>query len=183
MSSAPSVPPSGVSCPECSRSCVPLNCGPVVVDFCRRCGGIWFDDREIGMFRAKLREFDLPRLTPSEPISETRLASISSCPRCDILLETFTYGVNTKVTPQRCSRCQGIWLDAVQLKRFLTLARLSQEIAPDVVGVVKGLKDEQREREKWNRLGEFGDDLNRSLRYRRWYGGRGIWDWLTSWWF
>jgi Zn-finger nucleic acid-binding protein len=183
MTTSPADPRSGVSCPECSKPCVPLNCGSVVVDLCRRCGGIWFDDREIGVFRAKLRKFDLTRLKASHQPSAGGLTSISACPRCDVVMDTFTYGVNTKVTPQRCAQCQGIWLDSVQLKAFLALARLSQEIEPHVRGVVEALGDEQREKEKWNRIGQFGDELNRTIRWRRWYGGYGLWDWILRWWY
>jgi Zn-finger nucleic acid-binding protein len=176
----PSIPPSGVRCPECSAPCVPLNCGPVVVDFCRRCGGIWFDDREIGMFRAKLRDFDLRQLAHGTLPSEKYVPSISSCPRCSVLLEGFVYGVNTRVTPQRCPRCHGIWLDAVQLKAFLGLARLSQEIAPDVRGMVRALDDERKDREKWDRLGQFGDDLSREIRGRG-FRGYAFFNWIRRW--
>jgi Zn-finger nucleic acid-binding protein len=180
MPKPPAIPPQGVACPECTKPCAALNCGPVVVDFCRPCGGIWFDDREIGMFRAKLREFDLTKLRRSELPAVGYAPSISSCPRCSVLLETFVYGVNTKVKPQRCPRCHGIWLDAVQLKGFLSLARLSQEIEPHVRGLAHALEDERKEKEKWDRIGEFGDTLNRHLRYSRW---RDIWwfNWFRRW--
>jgi len=175
------VPPLGVSCPECNQRCTPLNCGPIVVDFCRHCGGIWFDDREIGIFRQKLREFDLASLKGSAGLEPRKNASICSCPRCAVVLETFVYGVNTKVTPQRCPRCQGIWLDAIQLTAFLSLARITQEIEPHVRGLVAALEEERRDRTKWDRIGRLGDELSRGV-HRRWWYPRTFWDWLTDWW-
>ncbi len=175
--------PTGISCPECSLPTTPLNCGPIVVDFCRSCGGIWFDDREIGIFRAKLREFDLRKLKGTAGLEERRQPSICSCPRCGVVLEPFVYGVNTKVTPQRCGRCHGIWLDAIQLKAFLSLARITQEIEPHVRGLVKALEQERRDRAKWDRLGRLGDELNRGV-HRRWYSRTfwNVWDFFTGWW-
>lgn len=169
-------PPGGVPCPECAVPCVPLNCGPVVVDLCRKCGGIWFDEREIGIFRSKLRELDLTQLTPQSVDSDGYEITVCECPRCRIVLDPFTYGVNTDVKPLKCPRCHGIWLNARQLKAFLKLARVSQEIHPHVVGLLEAMDVEAKERAKWDRLGSFGDALNAEVHYRRsiW---RRLWDW------
>ncbi len=160
MAKPPSLRPRGLPCPECEISCVPLNCGPVVVDRCPKCGGIWFDDREIGAFREKLRELDLTQLVPRHA-AMGEVPSLLGCPRCQgLVMEPFVYGVNTNVKPLRCGRCRGIWLTGVELQNFLLMARLSQEIAPDVAGLALALRQQNREADRWKQLGNLGDDLN-----------------------
>ena len=97
------------------------------MDRCRHCGGIWFDDKEIGVFRKLLRERDLSELVPAERSPVHLGKGISACPRCHVVMQEFTYGVNSKVTPQHCLKCQGIWLNPAQLKLFLEFARLASE--------------------------------------------------------
>ena len=88
--------------------------------------------------------------------------------------------MNTEVRPQRCPGCHGIWLDARELKRFLKLARISQEIHPHVVGLVNALEEEAKERAKWDRIGALGDGLNAEV--RRPYGSWNLWRFFLDWW-
>lgn len=157
MSNLPSLPKRGRVCPECDLSCVPLNCGPVIVDRCKQCGGIWFDDKEIRIFRDKLRELDLTELVPDENSPPTR-EGLFGCPRCrGIVMEPFHYGVNTGVKPLRCPRCAGIWLGGEELRVFLGMARRSQEMRPHVIGMTRALMDHEKAREKWKRMERWAD--------------------------
>lgn len=159
----------GRVCPECDRTCLPFNCGPVVVDRCPQCGGIWFDPGEIGVFRERLRELDLTELVPIGEAASSQ-PGILGCPRCrGIVLESFHYGVNTGVMPLRCTRCEGIWLAGDELRVFLGMARLAQEMRPHVQGMAKALKETAKTRERLRRAERLSDGhLPSGIFYSSW---------------
>ena len=70
-----------------------FQCENAIVERCLPCNGIWFDEREIGQFRAGLEKLDLESLKREFPylFQSCNLVSVnkftfSSCPVCHILL-------------------------------------------------------------------------------------------------
>ncbi|OGN97673.1 MAG: hypothetical protein A2Z77_04735 [Chloroflexi bacterium RBG_13_51_36] len=86
--------------------------GPIIIDQCEKCGGIWFDEAE--PFRAKQGEAEKIEIldtgilrTPSTIENSTLF-----CPRDDCAMARFT----DKYFPRdivlvRCPSCHGIWLN------------------------------------------------------------------------
>lgn len=146
-----------------------MNCGPVVVDRCRQCGGIWFDPGEIAVFREKLREMDLTELVPKGDVTSAS-PGLLGCPRCrGIVLEPFHYGVNTGVMPLKCARCEGIWLAGDELRVFLGKARLAQEMRPHVQGMARALKENEKRRERLRKAERLSDGhLPTGIFYSSW---------------
>jgi Zn-finger nucleic acid-binding protein len=86
--------------------------GPIFVDQCERCGGIWFDESEL--FRAKQGEAEKIEVLNTEMLRTPSTIENSTlfCPRDQGAMHRFT----DKHFPQdivlvRCQLCHGIWLN------------------------------------------------------------------------
>ena len=86
--------------------------GPIIVDQCDRCGGIWFD--ESNLFRAKQGEAEKIAALDTEMLRTPSVIGNSTlfCPRDQGAMQRFT----DKYFPQdivlvRCPSCHGIWLN------------------------------------------------------------------------
>ena len=86
--------------------------GPIFVDQCERCGGIWFD--ESNLFRAKQGEAEKIEALNAEMLRTPSVIENSTlcCPRDRGVMLRFT----DKYFPQdivlvRCPSCHGIWLN------------------------------------------------------------------------
>lgn len=133
-------------------------CDTAVVDKCYACNGIWFDDKELGVFRRCLERFDLSQLKilfhPPRPYGY----QVALCPCCEEVLVEETFSYNTDVKLLRCLNCRGIWLPAHEMVGFIELAQLGQAIAPDVRGFLKEhaqLMWENRRFDSLRRLGRW----------------------------
>jgi Zn-finger nucleic acid-binding protein len=93
--------------------------GPIIVDQCEKCGGIWFEESEL--FRAKQGEAEKIEMlntgilrTPSTFENSTLI-----CPRDKAAMHRFT----DKYFPQdivlvRCPLCHGIWLNRGMFTKY-----------------------------------------------------------------
>src|SRR5580765_2921578 len=106
-------------CPDCAKRMMPLRCRAVIVDKCPECQGIWFDHAELGVFKNALNDLELSQLRMAPAPPDRKEIALSACPRCEQMLEEKTYAYNTRVQMKRCSRCQGVWLPALQVYRFI----------------------------------------------------------------
>ncbi len=92
-----------MTCPRCGTrtlNSVDTVEGPTL-DFCRDCGGVWFDRDELSAFLSWKR---MP-----EPIE--RAADLIDCPRCAApTLSGFSFTEDGPLL-DRCTRCGGVWCD------------------------------------------------------------------------
>jgi Zn-finger nucleic acid-binding protein len=109
----------------------PVKDADLVLDYCRRCGGVWFDSGEVASLRKlhpkgigraiELREsaFRMPchschapmdRNAPACPACDWK--NILSCPTCEKPLERLE---RDGMTLDVCRSCQGVWFDNHEL--------------------------------------------------------------------
>lgn len=111
-------------CPQCdvpmSEAVARANPGSLIqLDQCRRCGGIWCDKWELFPIDAdeaeRLDALDEKLLAaPTEQVSKTLY-----CPRCTGKLARLKEPLlPPEIVLQRCSRCDGIWLNRGQMTRY-----------------------------------------------------------------
>jgi len=94
--------------------------GPIIIDQCEKCGGIWFDEAEL--FRAKQGEaekiemLDTEILQAPSPIENSTLF----CPRSEAEMHRFTdRHLPQDIVLVRCPLCHGIWLNRGMLKESI----------------------------------------------------------------
>jgi len=95
-----------IHCPRCQRDMreVTVQANPgqlIILDQCAQCGGIWCDKWELFRDRSDLTHKQL------------------YCPRCTAELHVFAEPILPKeIQLQRCLRCDGIWLNRGQFRRY-----------------------------------------------------------------
>ncbi len=97
------------------------------VDRCTRCTGVFFDQGE--MFAALGTTAD-PSLWDSPATGGNARPGTTPCPRCGshMLLQDVVYG-GDKVEIDRCGSCSGMWLDATEADRLMTIGAKLLDIA------------------------------------------------------
>jgi Zn-finger nucleic acid-binding protein len=127
-----------LDCPVClgtKLSHVELGPGPdLVLDACRRCGGIWFDRGEV----ARLRKYQplalWKKITPPAEafrgpchgcgaLMDRNAARCPACARenviaCPVCGPGVSLRRHARLELDACDRCHGVWFDAVELARI-----------------------------------------------------------------
>ena len=106
-----------MTCPKCGDEPLrPVAVASIEVDACRRCGGLWCDDRELQILLdapppalAALRGGRADTDADSQP---------ARCPRDGGRLVRMFSSRTRTVTADACPDCQGIWLDGGELERL-----------------------------------------------------------------
>lgn len=111
-------------CPQCDCEMqeVSARANPgtlIVLDQCRKCGGIWCDKWEL----FPLDPEEAPRLDPLDKELLQTPAKLEEkplyCPRCTAQLQLFHDRLLPReIQLQRCRRCEGIWLNRGQFSRY-----------------------------------------------------------------
>jgi Zn-finger nucleic acid-binding protein len=91
----------------------------IILDQCQKCGGIWCDKWE-------LFPVDPDEAWRIDPLDKELLLDPTMltrkpfyCPRCTARLHTFAEPILPKeIQLQRCNRCEGIWLNRGQFRRY-----------------------------------------------------------------
>ena len=115
------------SCPKCASVLMPKSRGPVEIDECERCKGVWFDKDELRRAKDSM-DPDLNWMDFEIWKHEDRFkakASAINCPVCKTPARAVDYG-SASVEVDYCPSCQGIWLDENEFKKII--ASLEQEL-------------------------------------------------------
>jgi Zn-finger nucleic acid-binding protein len=103
--------------------------GPIFVDQCGKCGGIWFDESEL--FRAKQGEAEKIEALNTEMLRTPCVIENSTlfCPRDQGAMQRFT----DKYFPQdivlvRCPSCHGIWVNGGTFTKY---QQFRQKLMPE----------------------------------------------------
>jgi Zn-finger nucleic acid-binding protein len=110
-----------MNCPKCARVLAAQRFGPVQVDECPGCRGIWFDADELG--RAKDHSqpdanwLDFEVWTRGDQVRGS--AATLRCPACGTALVALRYGDDPAVELDHCPACRGTWLDSGEFKKLV----------------------------------------------------------------
>ncbi|MBC8327691.1 MAG: zf-TFIIB domain-containing protein [Planctomycetes bacterium] len=116
--SGPARPLPTPECPDCSSPLEEEQHLDLVVDRCRRCQGIWFDEGELLAFRRSA--VDGAGLPPSEraiAFRPLRFQGAIDCPRCRAASLEVGEALGWRLG--RCSRCRGVWVEGRRLRQLL----------------------------------------------------------------
>jgi Zn-finger nucleic acid-binding protein len=108
-------------CPRCLMILAEAQIGPVRVDGCGGCGGVWFDNAELGL-AANTESTDLLALEDQFLPStfSPRRQSQMACPTCHVALFEFEFAHSPGVRLDACPQCKGVWVDDGELKALYT---------------------------------------------------------------
>jgi Zn-finger nucleic acid-binding protein len=109
-----------MSCPKCTRALTARELGPVKIDECPGCRGIWFDADELR--RAKDHSqpdanwLDFEVWTSSDRVQAA--AAALRCPACGGSLVALRYG-DGQIEVDHCPGCRGTWLDREEFGKIV----------------------------------------------------------------
>lgn len=150
-----------LKCPDCAVLMVPFSCEKAVIDKCPQCSGIWFDHREIGVFKQSLGKFDYSEFKLDVESTTPSVYQISHCPRCsNEALNEVVYTYNSKVKTHKCEKCQGLWLPLQQLVNLVEMTRVGQLIEPHLQGLAEEIQKSRNNSAFYSGLKNLGDTLN-----------------------
>ena len=123
-------------CPRCRTNLAEVRISNVAVDGCTGCGGVWFDNSELGAV-ANTASTDLLALEdqflPGTTASRAKQELI--CPCCAVDLFEFEFPHSPGVRVNGCPQCKGVWTDDGELKaiytRMVGAAHVAEEPASD----------------------------------------------------
>lgn len=103
-------------CPRCHGQLADVQVGMIRVDGCSICGGVWFNNTELGTV-AELEAKDLLSLEdqflpgPNTPSNRGQMV----CPECQVAMYVFAFPHVPNVHLDACPNCKGIWADEGEL--------------------------------------------------------------------
>lgn len=106
-----------IPCPVCVNDMQVIQYLDIELDYCRACGGLWFDNGEMEKILSKK---NVPRRL-THPIAydfsqRKKEEGERLCPRCGVVMKVINHkGVAVDV----CMQCQGIWLDRYELSKLM----------------------------------------------------------------
>ncbi len=108
------------SCPKCEIELKQRIIGPVEIDECEKCKGVWFDSDELRKAKdatdsdLNWMDFEIWKHEDKFKPKETKV----SCPVCNTDTEAIDYGA-TSIEVDFCPSCQGIWLDKDEFSKII----------------------------------------------------------------
>ncbi len=104
-----------MQCVKCSGTLIAKQVAGVMVDQCDRCGGVWFDARELDRV-LQHGQFDDLQTRLSRGVDYDALRG--NCPRCkgDGKLVRVVSDVRDDIHIDTCTVCYGQWLDSGEVE-------------------------------------------------------------------
>lgn len=107
-----------MNCPACTLPLTHLLIEDVEVDVCHGgCGGLWFDNFELGKFDEphELSAAEELLLIPADPSVEVDYQAKRRCPKCDVPMMRQFCSPLRRTQVDVCPGCGGNWLDVGEL--------------------------------------------------------------------
>lgn len=107
-------------CPICNKKLLSSIFYNTEIDYCERCLGLWFDEKELCWAKNQkdenLKWFDIDLWKDKEKFKVSY--GVRICPCCRVPLYEVYYG-DSGIIVDICRLCRGIWLDRVEFKKII----------------------------------------------------------------
>lgn len=108
----------------------------IEVDHCLACKGVWLDGGEL--------ELMLESAANKDELMATLAAAVEGkekkirCPICRKKMEKTSFGVESKITLDKCPRNDGIWFDAGELSHAMKMAEFEGRPVYEILNEIFG---------------------------------------------
>lgn len=122
-------------CPKCDCELEIVVVKDVKLEICSSCDGIWFDYEELYKIvripEEELRGTDIEKsLEKNHENDPDDNGFHITCPKCGDPMEIQTYCCDSGVKMDKCSRCNGIWLDDGEIMQIIEYCINTNEPVP-----------------------------------------------------
>lgn len=105
-------------CPQCTQLMLVGRMGPLELDVCRPCGGVWFDCDELGQLIAAGPAVVRRLLERVPPLKPCAVPAVAPCPLCRVTLQSVEYASMPGIRLDACPFCEGFWMPHSTLERL-----------------------------------------------------------------
>jgi Zn-finger nucleic acid-binding protein len=126
-----------MNCPNCKRPLKLTSYEGIGIETCEACGGAWLDAPELGKIVAlrqvKFSENERQSIAKAAAIRGVVLSSVDRnlvCPKCGGTTDPVNFGGDTGIIIDRCTKCQGMWLDKGELEKIELLVEGWNDMLP-----------------------------------------------------
>jgi len=153
-----------MECPNCDKTLRTMTYEGISVETCDGCKGEWLDHDELKhVVQAREQRFspeERRAIAEATAITGVKLDEVDrdlNCPKCGGTTDAVNYGGDTGIIIDRCTECNGFWLDAEEIEKV-------QQV---VEGWEDGLQDDLAKHSK--RLHEVAVEVDKKddLHYSR----------------
>jgi len=127
-----------MQCPKCSTTLQSIEYEGIVIENCPGCQGQWLDVTELKKvvtIREKRFDPDHRRaIAEAVKITSVDLRQVDrdlQCPKCFGQTDAVNYGGDTGIIIDKCSNCDGIWLDNDELEKIQMIVEGWEDGLPD----------------------------------------------------
>jgi Zn-finger nucleic acid-binding protein len=112
------------TCPSCREPMATGRLGPVALDLCLTCAGVWFDCGELSQIMGAGPEIvrrlcsKLPPPSAPPPAPPGHRLDRPKCPVCHAGMEGIEFASMRQVSMDSCSFCEGTWATHASLQRL-----------------------------------------------------------------
>jgi Zn-finger nucleic acid-binding protein len=117
-----------MKCPHCRKPLRTITYEGIHIESCDACEGEWLDSDEllhvVQAREALFNEQERNAIAAAPSVKGVKLADVDRdlvCPKCGGQTDAVNYGGNTGIIIDRCTGCQGIWLDGSELEKIQML--------------------------------------------------------------
>ncbi len=130
-------------CPCCGFGMSEVVYEGVHIHSCGGCGGEFLGGEELAHI-VRVREMtfcqtiieEMAQREPTFGIPEEDADNGVNCPACGECMDVINYCVDTGIVVDRCTECQGLWLDNEELEKVQALMERWQDEAPAKIRAV-----------------------------------------------
>ncbi|MBN2407454.1 MAG: zf-TFIIB domain-containing protein [Elusimicrobia bacterium] len=127
-----------MNCPRCSAVLDDHILQGKIYHKCDGCGGLWFDRGELAQIKQEKNWFTID--SAANPSAARINEGDMKCPRDGFNLRSIEYEHETGVKVDICPECEGLWLDAGEVKAIhkageTWLQRLKDTIEEELIAV------------------------------------------------
>ena len=142
-----------MNCPRCKTELKNTVYEGVNINTCESCEGEWLDNREIvDIIKAKEVVFSKDEIEKVDGVKKSIEVLVSEpsdplvCPRCNTPMKRLNYSYSTGVIIDRCSECNGIWLDKDELEHIQIIMEETEKKLPELKEKVSSVLDEVKKK-------------------------------------
>ena len=153
-----------MNCPICDIEFERQIYHEIEIDVCPECQGIWFDKDELKPYiDSYLNEHpdisDAPIELERRVIGKAAMPHHSrACPRCNEVLKSFNYAVDSNVIIDKCPECGGMWSDAGEMNQLAQFFKGN----PTLHGLGVAIAAHHKETVRIKELTNLGEQLSQS---------------------
>jgi Zn-finger nucleic acid-binding protein len=105
-----------MNCPACTAQLAALSVEGLIVDVCRGCGGIWFDNFELDKVDEAHESLGNALVAFEFGGAHPLISGKRACPKClGITMLQHRFSPDKPVMIDECPACGGVWLDGGEL--------------------------------------------------------------------